>query len=100
MEFGFDERTAELHERLTDFMADTVHPAEPVFAAQVAELAERGERWRRPPVVEELKNAARQAGLWNLFLPDERFGAGLTNLQYAPLAELTGHSPQDRKSVV
>jgi acyl-CoA dehydrogenase len=90
MEFGFDERTAELHERLTDFMTDAVYPAEPVFAAQLAELANP---WTRPPVVEELKHAARQAGLWNLFLPDERFGAGLTNLQYAPLAELTGRSP-------
>jgi acyl-CoA dehydrogenase len=90
MDFGFDERTAELHERLTDFMTEVVYPAEPVFAAQVAEL---DQPWTRPPVMEELKRAARAAGLWNLFLPDPRFGAGLTNLQYAPLAELTGHSP-------
>jgi acyl-CoA dehydrogenase len=90
MDFGFDERTAELHERLTDFMTDVVHPAEQVFAAQVAEL---DNPWTRPPVMEELKRAARAAGLWNLFLPDARFGAGLTNLQYAPLAELTGRSP-------
>src|SRR6185312_15617328 len=49
--------------------------------------------WARPPVIEHLKQKARDAGLWNLFLPDPRFGAGLTNLQYAPLCELLGRSP-------
>ncbi|WP_326560118.1 acyl-CoA dehydrogenase family protein [Micromonospora sp. NBC_01796] len=90
MDFGFDARTAELHEALGDFMVDHVYPAEPVHAAQVAGAADP---WTRPPVLDELKAQARKRGLWNLFLPDPEYGAGLTNLQYAPLAELTGHSP-------
>jgi acyl-CoA dehydrogenase len=90
MDFGFDERTAELHERLTDFMDEKVYPAEHVLEQQ---LAGQEDPWARPPVVEELKRAARERGLWNLFLPDAAHGAGLTNLQYAPLAEITGRSP-------
>jgi acyl-CoA dehydrogenase len=90
MDFSFDERTADLHEKLTDFMAEHIYPAEPVFEEQVAELADP---WSRPPIMEELKQKARDAGMWNLFLPDPRFGAGLTNLQYAPLCELLGRSP-------
>jgi acyl-CoA dehydrogenase len=90
MDFGFDARTAELHEKLNDFMDEHVYPAEHVFEQQVAALENP---WTRPPILEELKQAARERGLWNLFLPDDRFGAGLTNLQYAPLAEVTGRSP-------
>jgi acyl-CoA dehydrogenase len=90
MDFSFDERTAELHEKLTDFMAEHVYPAEAVFEEQ---LAAHSDPWSRPPVIEYLKQKAREAGLWNLFLPDPRFGAGLTNLQYAPLCELLGRSP-------
>ncbi|HEY8373623.1 MAG TPA: acyl-CoA dehydrogenase family protein [Pseudonocardiaceae bacterium] len=89
MDFAFDARTEELRQQLLDFMDSHVYPAEPVFRAQ---LAERTDPWAVPPVVEELKAEARRRGLWNLFLPGE-FGAGLTNLQYAPLAEITGHSP-------
>jgi acyl-CoA dehydrogenase len=84
MDFGFDERTIELRERLNDFMAEHVYPAEQHFESA---------GWVRPPIMEDLKKAARDRGLWNVFLPDERFGAGLTNLQYAPLAEITGRSP-------
>ena len=90
MDFSFDERTAELHEKLTDFMAEHIYPAEAVFEEQ---LAAQSDPWSRPPVIEYLKQKAREAGLWNLFLPDPRFGAGLTNLQYAPLCELLGRSP-------
>ena len=90
MDFGFDARTAELHEALHDFLHERVFPAEPVHAEQVASATDP---WTRPPVVDELKAEARARGLWNLFLPDPEHGAGLTNLQYAPLAELTGHSP-------
>jgi acyl-CoA dehydrogenase len=90
MDFGFDERTRDLHEQLTQFMDEHVYPAEPVFAAQVAAM---DNPWTRPPIVDELKREARARGLWNLFLPDEAHGAGLTNLQYAPLAEITGRSP-------
>ncbi|MGH8776833.1 MAG: acyl-CoA dehydrogenase family protein [Jiangellaceae bacterium] len=89
MEFAYDDRTEELRERLSAFMHSHVYPAEPVVAEQVAS----GPAWTTPPVIEELKAEARTRGLWNLFLPDDRFGAGLTNLQYAPLAEISGRSP-------
>jgi acyl-CoA dehydrogenase len=90
MEFAFDERTEELRAQLTAFMDEYVYPAEPVLAEQ---LAAAGDPWGTPPIVEELKTAARRQGLWNLFLPGEH-GGGLTNLQYAPLAEITGRSPR------
>jgi acyl-CoA dehydrogenase len=85
MDFAYDARTSELRSRLIAFMDSHVYPAEPVFHAQL-------DGWSTPPVVEELKAEARRQGLWNLFLPGER-GAGLTNLQYAPLAEIMGRSP-------
>ncbi|MFH8558212.1 acyl-CoA dehydrogenase family protein [Streptomyces celluloflavus] len=91
MDFAFDARTEELRERLLAFMATHVLPAERTAEEQRAALASP---WDTPPVVEELKAEARRQGLWNLFLPDAEYGAGLTNLQYAPLAEITGHSPQ------
>ncbi len=90
MDFAFDARTEELREKLLAFMDECVYPAEPVFAAQVAALEDP---WDRPPVIDELKAEARRRGLWNLFLPGSEYGAGLTNLQYAPLAEITGRSP-------
>jgi acyl-CoA dehydrogenase len=93
MDFAYDDRTQELRERLGTFMDSHVFPAEPVFAGQVAAAAEAGDPWRRPPVLAELKAEARRQGLWNLFLAGQPEGAGLTNLQYAPLAEITGHSP-------
>ncbi|MBC9002111.1 acyl-CoA dehydrogenase family protein [Micromonospora aurantiaca (nom. illeg.)] len=90
MEFAYDDRTVELRQRLEAFLTECVYPAEPVHHEQVAAA---GDPWARPPVMEELKAEARARGLWNLFLPDARYGAGVTNLQYAPLAELTGRSP-------
>jgi acyl-CoA dehydrogenase len=90
VDFEFDARTTELRGRLLDFMDAHVYPAEPVFEEQAAALENP---WDRPPVIDELKAEARRRGLWNLFLPDPKFGAGLTNLQYAPLAEITGWSP-------
>src|SRR6476660_1799646 len=91
MDFAFDARTEELRARLLAFMDEYVYPAEPVAEEQRALLASP---WDAPAVVEELKERARSQGLWNLFLPDAEHGAGLTNLQYAPLAEITGRSPQ------
>ncbi|MFL6051537.1 MAG: acyl-CoA dehydrogenase family protein [Actinoallomurus sp.] len=91
MDFAFDQTTTEYRDRLLEFMDSHVHPAEPVYAAQAAELAGT---WATPPVIEELKAEARKRGLWNLFLPHEPYGAGLSNLQYAPLAEITGRSPK------
>ncbi|MHC5907239.1 acyl-CoA dehydrogenase family protein [Streptomyces sp. S6] len=91
MDFAFDARTEELRGRLLAFMDEHVYPAETLAEEQRAALASP---WDTPAVVDELKAEARRQGLWNLFLPDEEYGAGLTNLQYAPLAEITGRSPQ------
>jgi acyl-CoA dehydrogenase len=93
VDFAYDDRTQEWRERLLAFMAECIFPAEPVFAEQAQAVARSGDPWRRPPVIEELKAEARLRGLWNLFLAGHPEGAGLTNLQYAPLAEITGHSP-------
>jgi acyl-CoA dehydrogenase len=89
VEFAFDETTTEYRERLGSFMDELVLPAEPVHARQVAEAADP---WSTPPVIEELKAEARRRGLWNLFLPHGPHGAGLSNVQYAPLAEIMGRS--------
>ena len=91
MDFAFDQKTIALRERLLAFMDEFVYPAEEPFRGQ-AESA-RG-KWETPPVMEELKAEARSRGLWNLFMPAmHSCGAGLTNAQYAPLAEITGRSP-------
>ena len=93
MDFAPDSRTTELAAQLRAFVDERVVPSESVFAAQAETSG-----WDTPAVIEELKAEARSRGLWNLFLPREHherhgYGAGLTNLQYAPLAELTGRSP-------
>src|SRR5580693_63587 len=93
MDFAYDARTEQLRGQLLAFMDSHVYPAEKVFAEQVAEAEAAGRIWARPPVIDELKAEARSRGLWNLFLPKHPGGGGLTNLQYAPLAEITGHSP-------
>jgi acyl-CoA dehydrogenase len=91
MHFGYDETTERLRRELLDFMEEHVHPAEAVWHEQVRQL---DDPWDRPPVMAELKAEARRRGLWNLFLPaSHEYGAGLTNVQYAPLAEITGRSP-------
>jgi acyl-CoA dehydrogenase len=92
MDFAYDARTEELRGQLQAFLDEHVVPAEKVFEEQAAEMARQGRGWERPPVLEELKAEARKQGLWNLFLAHHPQGAGLTNLQYAPLAELTGRS--------
>ncbi|HSR82727.1 MAG TPA: acyl-CoA dehydrogenase family protein [Streptosporangiaceae bacterium] len=92
MDFAYDARTEELRGQLQAFIDEYILPAEKVFEEQAAEMAAQGRPWERPPVMEDLKAAARKQGLWNLFLAHHPEGAGLTNLQYAPLAELTGRS--------
>ncbi|TDE56726.1 acyl-CoA dehydrogenase [Nonomuraea mesophila] len=87
MDFAYDTVTEDLRERLLRFMDECVYPAEPAFEQQAATSG-----WSPPPLVADLKDEARKRGLWNLFLPGEH-GAGLTNLQYAPLAEIMGRSP-------
>jgi acyl-CoA dehydrogenase len=89
MDFSFSPKVEELRSRLLDFMDSHVYPAEGVFRDQVEAS---GNPHFHPPVMEELKSEARSRGLWNLFLPDPRWGAGLTNLDYAPLAEISGRS--------
>lgn len=91
MEFDFSERTEDLRARLLAFMGEHVYPAEEIHDRQ---MTEAGDPQFHPPIVEELKAAARAQGLWNLFMPNEEWGAGLTNLEYAPLAEITGRSPE------
>jgi acyl-CoA dehydrogenase len=100
MDFAPDSRTTELAAQLRAFVDERVVPSESVFAAQAETSG-----WDTPAVIEELKAEARSRGLWNLFLPREHherhgYGAGLTNLQYAPLAELTGRSPLIAPEVV
>jgi acyl-CoA dehydrogenase len=92
VDFAFDVRTEELRGQLQTFTDQYVLPAEKVFEEQAAELASQGRAWERPPVMEDLKAEAKRQGLWNLFLARHPQGAGLTNVQYAPLAELTGRS--------
>lgn len=92
MYFAHDDRTQELIDQLEAFMAERIVPSEPVFHQQLGELDDRW-AWSRTPVLRELQAEARERGLWNLFLPREHADSpGLTNLQYAPLAEITGRS--------
>jgi acyl-CoA dehydrogenase len=88
MIFSQSPRAGDLHQRLTAFMEAHVYPGEATYRAQLQE-----DRWRLPPIVEELKARARAAALWNLFLPESELGAGLTNLEYAPLCEVMGRVP-------
>jgi acyl-CoA dehydrogenase len=90
MDFSYDETTTALVERLESFMEEFVYPAEEAFFRQRAEAEDP---WAPVPLIEELKAEARERGLWNLFLPrTHAYGAGLTNVQYAPLAEITGRA--------
>jgi len=89
MNFSYSAKAKEYIARLTDFMQAEVIPAEPLYYQQ---LNSSENPWIVPPVMTELKAKAKAAGLWNLFLPDEEFGAGLSNSDYAPLAEITGRS--------
>ncbi|MEV4256866.1 acyl-CoA dehydrogenase family protein [Spirillospora sp. NPDC049652] len=94
MDFGLSPRAEEYLGRLQDFMDAHVYPAEPVYAAQRRELIAAGREHEPPAVVEELKREARKRGLWNLFLPASTDPEhGLTNTDYASLAEVTGRSP-------
>ncbi|MCJ7555384.1 MAG: acyl-CoA dehydrogenase family protein [Gammaproteobacteria bacterium] len=86
MDFSYSPKTRELLQKLTAFRDQHIIPNEEVFTRQVNE----GERWASVPVIEELKVLARAQGLWNLFLPEPEYGAGLSNLEYAPLAEVMG----------
>jgi acyl-CoA dehydrogenase len=89
MDFSLSARGLEYREKLLSFMDDYVYPAEPVYDAQ---MLESGDPNFHPPILEELKTEARKRGLWNLFHPHPEWGPGLTNVEYAPLAEILGRS--------
>ena len=90
MDFDYSKKVQDLREEVMRFMEEYVYPNEKTYHDQHVQ----GEnRWAIPPIMEELKEKARDAGLWNLFLPDSEYGAGLSNLEYAPLCEIMGRSP-------
>ncbi|MDR6122919.1 acyl-CoA dehydrogenase [Bacillus sp. SLBN-46] len=90
MDFSYSQKVKDLQEKLTAFMGAYVYPNESVYEQQ---LNEQESRWSAvPPIMEELKQKAKAEGLWNLFLPESEYGAGLTNLEYAPLCEIMGRS--------
>jgi acyl-CoA dehydrogenase len=93
MDFAYSPRTQELQARLRNFMAEHVTPAEPAYGQEIAANTAAGRRWTPLQLIENLKAKARAQGLWNLFLPDSEQGAGLSNAQYAPLAETMGRVP-------
>ena len=93
MDFSYSPKVQELQRRVDAFMQEHVFPQERRYADDVEHNTRRGVRWTPTTVVEELKVKARAAGLWNLFLPDSHRGAGLKNIEYAPLAELMGRVP-------
>jgi acyl-CoA dehydrogenase len=89
MHFDHSAKVTDLQRRLSAFMDEHVYPNERTFHHQIAE----GDRWQPTAIVEELKPKARAAGLWNLFLPESEYGAGLSNVEYAPLCEIMGRVP-------
>ncbi len=89
MEFEYSDKVKQLQKKLTAFMDEHVYPNEKVYHKQIDE----GDRWQPTEIIEELKPKARAAGLWNLFLPENPYGEGLSNLEYAPLCEIMGRSP-------
>ena len=88
MNFDHNDKTKELIARVEKFMDDYVYPNEKVYEEQMAAFGDN--RWQIPQILEDLKEKARAEGLWNLFLPESDRGAGLTNVEYAPLCEIFG----------
>ncbi|WKB52934.1 acyl-CoA dehydrogenase family protein [Eleftheria terrae] len=93
MDFDYSPKTKELQARLTAFMDQHIYPNEGRFTEEIEANTRAGKRWTPLQLLEELKPKARAAGLWNLFLPDSDRGAGLSNQEYAPLAEIMGRVP-------
>ena len=92
MDFSYSDKVRELQQRVSGFMYEFIYPAEAHFHEEVAQNRRAGNVWQVSQVMEELKRRARGAGLWNLFLPESELGAGLSNLEYAPLCEIMGRS--------
>ena len=99
MDFEYSAKTKELQKRVSAFMDEHIYPAEPAYAAELASNTAAGKRWTALETVEKVKAKAKAQGLWNLFLPVDSAaasgydGAGLTNQEYAPLAEIMGRVP-------
>jgi acyl-CoA dehydrogenase len=93
MDFSYSDKVQELQRRLTAFMETHVYPAERRFEQEVERNRRAGDPWQPTAVMQELKQSAQHERLWNLFLPDSEYGAGLSNLEYAPLCEIMGRSP-------
>jgi acyl-CoA dehydrogenase len=94
MHFEYSEKVRDLQRRLAAFMDEYVYPNEARFHREVRDGSSAGGRWQPAAVIEELKPKARDAGLWNLFLPHSKHGAGLSNVEYAPLCEIMGRVPR------
>jgi acyl-CoA dehydrogenase len=92
MDFAYSDTVKDLQRRVSAFMEEHVYPAEERFHAEIAENRRNGNAWQPTQVMEELKAKAKADGLWNLWLPESNHGAGLTNLEYAPLCEIMGRS--------
>jgi acyl-CoA dehydrogenase len=93
MDFSYSPRTQELQVKVLKFMDEHIYPAEDAYWAEIEANTKVGKRWTPLQVIEKLKPKARAQGLWNLFLPESEYGAGLTNQEYAPLAEIMGRVP-------
>ena len=88
MNFDYSDKTKDLMQKVQQFMDDHIYPAQEVYNAQMEAFGEN--RWQVPAILDTLKEKAKKANLWNLFLPESDHGAGLTNLEYAPLSEIMG----------
>ncbi len=89
MDFDYSDKVKQLRAKVQSFMNDVVYPNEQTYHEQ---FEAQSDRWQTPAIMEDMKAQAREAGLWNLFLPESDYGAGLTNLEYAPLCEIMGRS--------
>lgn len=90
MDFAYSDKTRELIDRLERFMDEHIYPNEKTYNEQMDAFRKEGNPWQVPQILEDLKPKAKEAGLWNLFLPESELGGGLTNLEYAPLCEIMG----------
>ena len=92
MGFEFSDRSKDLQLRISKFLDDHVYPAEAIYAQQMEEFIQQGDRWQIPQIIEDKKEIAKSEGLWNLFLPENPMGESMSNLDYAPLSEIMGRS--------
>ena len=90
MDFDYSPKVKDLQKRLIAFMDQNIYPNEKAFHDEIEANRAKGNPWVPTKIMEDMKEKARAAGLWNLFLPESKYGAGLTNLEYAPLCEIMG----------